>query len=248
MAQMSATESTAHLELKYLAFAWAQEMGFRCAALEVHVPFSNFRADAAACRPQSSRAEFPGETAIFECKQSRTDLLRDSASSAPALARLAHLHVRRIHLERLLGSHYPTLACGESLFPEFQSFDFSTIHHQGYSKTVREIRQLQARVLKRIKFERLLKYPCANFHYLVVNESLLSAHEWPHGWGILERRNGELILRCPPIRQEPSNAARLALLQRIALAGTRVWKKRLEYIVRAENNQSKTTSPHLRRQ
>jgi hypothetical protein len=236
---MSTSESKAHLELKLFALAWAQEMGFRCAALEVRVPFSSFRADAAAYRPQTSpRSETPGETVIFECKQSRADLLRDSAAAAPALERLAYLHVRKKRLERLLKPHYPTLASGDSLFPEFESFDFSTLRHRGYQQTLREMRQLQSRVIKRIKFERMLKYPCANFHYLVVREGILAPHEWPDGWGVLERQKEKLTLMCRPIHCNASDAARLALLQKIALAGTRTWNRQFEQVLAKESHQN----------
>ncbi len=244
---MSASESNAHLELKMFALIWAQEMRFRCAALEVRVPLSKFRADVAACRPKTSFfSEAPGETAIFECKQSRTDLLRDSAAAAPALARLAYLHVRRKRLEQLLRPHYPTLACGDSLFPEFENFDFSTLRHRGYQQTIREIRQLQSRVMKQTKFERLIKYPCANFYYLVVKEGILGAHEWPDGWGILEQRGKGLALMRKPTRHDASDAARLALLQKIALAGTHAWKRQLKYSLHKEPHTNRPTSPGLR--
>ena len=210
-------------------------MGFRCAALEVRVPFSSFRADVAAYRPQtSSFSEVPGETVIFECKQSRADLLRDSAEAAPALERLANLQMRRKRLEQLLRTHYPTLACGDSLFPEFESFDFSTLRHRGYQHTIREIRQLQSRVMKQTKFERLIKYPSANFYYLVLKKGILASHEWPDGWGILEQQGEKLALVRKPTHHNASDAARLALLQKIALAGTQAWKKQLQNSIQRE--------------
>ncbi len=246
---MSASESNKHLELKLCVLTWAREMRFRCAALEVHVPFSNFRADVAAYRPQTSPlSEVPGETAIFECKQSRADLLRDSASTAPTLEQLASLHARRKHLERLLRPHYPTLACGDSLFPEFETSDFSNLRHRGYQRTIREIRQLQSRVMKRTKFERLLKYPCANYYYLVVKEGIIAAHEWPDGWGILEQRTEAFALLRKPIRYEAPQAARLALLQKIALAGTNACERQLEHALRRENQTNRATILHRRRQ
>ncbi|MEO0416854.1 MAG: hypothetical protein AAF226_18095, partial [Verrucomicrobiota bacterium] len=72
-------ESAAHLQLKQLAVEWAVQQGYQTVAAEVRVPLSNFRADAVACRferPAQQGLQLT-RTVIFECKQSRADLLND---------------------------------------------------------------------------------------------------------------------------------------------------------------------------
>lgn len=222
----SSTESEAHRTLKRLALQWAQQAGYPCAAMEVRVPLSNFRADVAACRPERSPGSSrPGDTILFECKQSRADLLRDTAQSAPTFERLRQLYFRKSQLERLLKHHYPTLATGDSLFPEYESYALQTLEHRGYQSTLREIRNLQSRVMTKTKFERLRKYPCGNLFYLVIAEGILKEHEWPEGWGILARCGDTLQRLRLPVRHEASDSARLALLQNIALAGTRKFNR-----------------------
>ena len=46
---------------------------------------------------------------------------------------------RMVELERLLGVHHPNLRLGETLFPEFDRYDFSDLQHEGYQKLICEI-------------------------------------------------------------------------------------------------------------
>src|SRR3954462_13621713 len=77
-------ETLLHKTLKQLALAWAQRQGFTIAGVEVSVPrLGCSRLDAAAARPVASLRGGPAQapvSAIFECKQSRPDFLRDARS------------------------------------------------------------------------------------------------------------------------------------------------------------------------
>ena len=214
-------ESPHHLVLKRLAFHWAREVGYRACATEVLVPKCHFRADLAACRPALRGATEPGVTAIFECKQSRADLLRDSAEAEAARANLRELTGRRLELEALLRVHHPSLANGDSLFAEWTSYSLEAVRHEGYQSVLRGIQAAQRRLRLRTKFEKLCRYRCANLCYLVMEEGLCETAELPLGWGVLVRKGEQLELQSKPVWQESDAATRLALLQRIASAGTR---------------------------
>lgn len=116
---MPAAETTAHATLKRLALHWAQEQGYIIGGVEIRLPHSGYRADVAAYRPALQRLPLRtsngpprmvrqpviGTTAVFECKQVRSDFLKDSHSSAETVARLKVLDARRQTLERLIGMH-----------------------------------------------------------------------------------------------------------------------------------------------
>ena len=220
------SETAAHLELKRLALFWAQENRYPIVALEVSLPQCRYRADVVAYRPQKNGTL--GHTAIFECKQSAPDLRRDDCRSAQTLARLELLYRRRQILEKNLRIHYPTLRTGETLFPEWDTHDFGAIGHRGYERVTRELAALQAQLSDGRKFEKLARYACANLFFLVVPNELLREPEAPLGWGLLVATEGALQLHRKPVWHDSPESIRLRVLQKIAVAGTRQFNRRLE--------------------
>src|SRR5437660_700939 len=212
-------ETATHARLKRLALLWAQAHGYSTCAFEVSLPQCRYRADVAAYRPEPDGI---GSTAIFECKQALVDLRRDNCSSAATCERLESVHRRRQVLEKHLRVHYPNLRIADSLFVEFESHDFAAIEHRGYARVLRELTALQNRLFDCTKFEKLLRYRCANLCFLVLPDELFRESEIPVGWGVLIESDGALVLARKPVWQETSAKNRLRFLQRIAVAGTRM--------------------------
>ncbi len=231
-------ETEAHCRLKRLAVLWAQAQGYSACAVEVTLPKCRYRADVAAYR---ARGVESGTTAIFECKQVRSDLRRDNCCTATTRDRLETVSRRRHILERNLRVHYPTLRCGDSLFPEFDAHDFEAIEHHSYRRVMRELAALQKRLRGGTKFECLTRYRCANLFFLVVTNELFREAEVPLGWGALVETDGALVLRVKPLWHDNSAESRLRFLQRIAVAGTRHLNRQLEIdfeLVRAVRGQA----------
>ena len=218
-------ETERHSRLKRLAFLWAQAHCYSACAMEVVLPQSRYRADVAAYRPKPKTI---GSTAIFECKQALCDLRRDNCQSDAARKRLETICERRQLLETRLREHYPTLRNGDSLFPEFDLPDFTVIGHRGYSRVLRELRALQHRLYDCTKFDKLIRYRCANLFFLVLTEELFRNSEIPVGWGALVESDGALTLMRKPVWQETAVENRVRLLQQIAMAGTRAVNRQLE--------------------
>ena len=155
-----------------------------------------YRADVAGYRSVPKQI---GSTAVFECKQALCDLRRDNCHSESARRRLEAICNRRQVLEARLRTHYPNLHNGDSLFPEFDSENFSAIGHRGYARLLRELRTLQNRLYDCTKFEKLIRYRCANLFFIVLPEQLF--------------RESDVHDATAPNR--------LHVLHRIAVAGTR---------------------------
>jgi hypothetical protein len=212
-----------HLRLKRLALLWAQAHGYSASALEVSLPRCRYRADVA-----SYRMDRNGEsTAIFECKQAIVDFRRDNCCTTATRERLEAVHRRRQILERNLRLHYPHLRINESLFAEFDSYDFTAIKHRGYSRVLRQLTTLQSRLFDCTKFEKLIRYRCANLFYLVLPNELFREPEIPIGWGALVESGGTIALARKPVWQETTRENQIRLLQRIGAAGTRVLNQKL---------------------
>jgi hypothetical protein len=218
-------ETRRHLGLKALAAQWAIAQGLLFVAPEVSFPHRRFRVDVAACAPTRkvpSRKPVPHLSSVlkaavvFECKQVRSDLIRDNKRRTLLSERLKTLEARRQRLETLLHVHLPHLANGEALFPEFDSYRLRDHNHVGYQKLLRDIRIAKRGVLDGTKFDRLLSYKVANLHYLVAEENLIEHHEVPTGWGLLLRRDERLELIREPLWQCIGVEEQLVFLQRIS--------------------------------
>ena len=218
-------ETARHSRLKRLAFLWAQANGYSACAMEVTLPQCRYRADVAAYRPQPKKI---GPTAIFECKQALCDLRRDNCHRNTARQRLEAICQRRQILETRLRVHYPNLRNGDSLFPEFDSHDFTAIGHRGYARVLCELKAQQNRLYDCTKFDKLIRYRCANLYFLVLSMELFRDSEVPVGWGALVESNGALTLMRRPVGQETTPENRIHFLQRIAAAGTRAFNRQLE--------------------
>ena len=218
-------ETARHARLKRLALVWAQAQGFSVCGIEVSLPRCRYRADMAAYRGQ--RREI-GATAIFECKQALCDLRRDNCDSELSGRQLEMICKRRQFLETHLRAHYPSLRNSDSLFPEFDLQSFTAIGHRGYARISRELGTLQNRLYDCTKFEKLIRYRCANLFFLVVPEEIFRDGEIPVGWGALVESNGALTLVRKPIWYETTEENRIRLLHRIALAGTRALNHQLK--------------------
>ena len=214
-------ESTAHRELKRLATEWALTQRLPLLGCEVRVPRSPYRADlvAASRCPQGET----GVVALFECKQARSDFLRDEANEPEVRRTAEELAARARELRGLIAGHRPDLRRGESLFPEFDEYDLRGLKHDTLEKIERALEVCQHKILRSLKFARLHRYHAADHLYLVTVRGLIEPHEVPSGWGWLETGTDcdGLCLRHPPVRHATTAAVRLAWLESIALAGAR---------------------------
>lgn len=208
------SESPAHRELKRLALAWARERRLVLAATEVRLPRAGYRADVAAATPRSLSAG--AFTAVFECKASRADFLRDNAREAGAKETLVRLSERLMSLRALIGGHRPDLRRGEELFPEFDAVDLRGLRHATHERLQAKYLAAQRQLHEGTKFAKLARWRAASLLYLVTEEGLCARHEVPDGWGLLVRRGPELELEVRPCLRDTTPAERVALVERIA--------------------------------
>ena len=108
--------------------------------------------------------------------------------------RLESVQRRRVVIEKHLRVHYPALRRGESLFAEWDSHDFGAIGHRNYTRVLRELSALQNQLRGGTKFEKLVRYRCANLFFLVLPNELFRPAEVPLGWGALVEGDGALTI------------------------------------------------------
>lgn len=223
---MSSGETQAHRELKRLAFAWALVHGLPIGGVEVRVPKSGYRADVAAMSREPLGEA--GVVALFECKQCRSDLIRDHADEATLRGRGVELAARVGELRAMIAVHRPDLRRGVALFAEFDEYDLAGLKHDTLHALERELALLQSKLTNCVKFARLSRYAAADHLYLVTEPEIAEAHEVPVGWGWLVREGEGLVLRQSPVRYRTTVELRARWLEALALAGTRESKRWVE--------------------
>jgi len=185
-------------------------------ATEVRLPRSGYRADVVAATPRTLASN--AFTAVFECKVSRADFLRDSAPEAGAAETIQKLSERLTTLRALIASHRPDLRRGEELFPEFDAFDLRGLRHDTHDNLEAELRIAQRKLYECTKFAKLGRWRAASLLYLVTEEGLVNSSEVPDGWGLLVRRGEALELAVKPCLRDTTAEERVALIERIAAA------------------------------
>jgi hypothetical protein len=137
------------------------------------------------------------------------------------VARLKTLHERKSRAENELRLYYPSIRNGDSLFPEYDTLDFTRPGYERYERVVAEISRLSARLQGNTKFDRLAEWGVANLRYIVAEPAAVHGHDSPPGWGLLIRDGGSLQTAIRPIWRDVGETHRFALFQRIAVAATR---------------------------
>ena len=207
-------ETAAHRDLKRLALDWARQHRLLLAATEVRLPRSGYRADVVAATPRVLAAN--AVTAVFECKVSRPDFLRDSAREAGAAEMLVRMSERLMALRALIGAHRPDLRRREELFPEFDAVDLCGLKNETHERLQAEYRTAQRKLHEGTKFAKLARWRAASLLYLVTEEGICRHHEVPDGWGLLVRCGNRLELAVQPCRHDTTPEERVALVERIA--------------------------------
>jgi len=205
-----------------MACAWLRQQACDAVACEVRLPLSNFRVDVAGYRAMKGMSAEPGATFAVECKQSRADFLRDAGKESMIIDKRDGSFRRMERLRGLLSTHLPQCRLQQSLFAEYDTYDFSSWRHATWFKLNAEYLRLARKASLGVKFDKIARFGSARFCYLVVSQNVVrSESELPLGWGCLEARRGNLALLNNALPLATSVSARLKLLERIARAISR---------------------------
>lgn len=261
MPERPCVETERHTRLKTLAAGMLRAAGCSAAAFEVRCPASRYRADVAGFAdplPKSQGARFSGEsqtrysfrvhgrptTVLIECKQARSDFLRDSRSLDRLIEQRRRLDTQRRDMEAsLLPACEPHLrASGIMLFPELEQWDYFTSRSPAYRRLVRELRRIDEQIHGQTKFWLMARYAVADVLLIAAPRGLLRPGELPSGWGLLEipaswlRPPADDGTYAEPLRAhlrpgrgtaDSTDRHRMRLLRNIAVAGCQTLHTRL---------------------
>lgn len=207
---------------------WLLEIGCRAVAAEVSCPIGRFRIDAAgwldhcesdslptptppqprhrsndgpslfdAARPRRRGPAAP-RAIVIECKQSRSDFLRNRAEGEALAAQLASLRRRakRIEETRIKRFEPQLRRVQEGLFETEERWEFAASGIKAYHRLLARIESTERELYGRSKFERLRTLRLADHVFVLCPRGLVHPRELPGGVGLLEcpRR----LLRAAP--------------------------------------------------
>jgi hypothetical protein len=227
-------ETNLHLQLKRLAIGFLRGLGCQAVATEVRCPIARYRVDVAGYldrlpgeRANGRRRRCEPATVLIECKQSRSDFLRDHREADRLIDLRDELERLRQHIEqRRIKTHEPHLRrAGTSLFPELDEWNFGASRLRGYRALVRRIRSVEQQLHGETKFFMIARYRLADRLYLAAPRGMIRHRDLPRGWGLLERTSRRLdsglqvAVEAPPQSTLPRH--RVRLLRNIAVTASR---------------------------
>lgn len=264
-------ETLAHRSLKEAAARFLIRAGCQAVGVEVRCPRSRYRVDAAGyldsrpidygaltplggdpsvgtiwegtivARRGAKRLRCEPRTAIIECKQARSDFLKDGKETARLLRRREALERRRAQIEDgLIKPAEPHLRrSGEFLFDEMEQWAFEESDSVAYRRVARSLRRINEQLYGETKFWLAAQYRLADRLYIMAPAGLIARRELPPGWGLVEC--DPLVLTRPAVQPDTvESPVRLAvpapqrltspdqrarLLRNIAAAATRTaWR------------------------
>ncbi len=226
-------ETLDHRALKSIAVGWLFAEGCRAVAMEVTGNIPRWRFDAAGWR----HTHVEPESLVVECKQSRSDFLRDDADLAALVAERDRLRLRRAMIEETrIKTHEPHLCQSDpGLFEEHKVWDYSGSKLADYRRVLVGLRRVDQSLHGETKFCLTVRYRLADLCYLLCPAGMIRPREVPEGWGLLEcpraaarrmgRGNGAVDLQIresvPAISLGSRAIRRDRLLRNIASAASR---------------------------
>lgn len=207
---------------------WLLEIGCRAVAAEVSCPIGRFRVDAAGwldhCEGDSLPAPPPPEhphhptagpslfesarprrrgpaaprAIVIECKQSRSDFLRNRGEGEALAAQLATLRRRAKRIEEMRIKRFePQLRrVQEGLFETEEHWEFAASGIKAYHRLLARIESTERELYGRSKFERLRTLGLADHVFVLCPRGLVHPRELPQGVGLLECP-GRLLRAAP---------------------------------------------------
>ncbi|MBX3358946.1 MAG: hypothetical protein KF745_11030 [Phycisphaeraceae bacterium] len=173
------------------------------------------------------------KTIVVECKQSRSDFLRETNDTERLIEVRRRLHVVRNRLEvELIRANEPHLRrSGTALFHDLEEWDYSASRLPTYRAVLRELRMLDNAIHGGTKFWAMSRYRIADAAFLAAPVGMIRARELPPGWGLLEatrdslrnQNSGWTALRVavPALETPAPQVHRDRMLREIAAAATR---------------------------
>ena len=208
------------IELKQAILGWLLGLAPSGIATQVPTRISKYQVDVAAfwSAPEKQLLR-PEKTLIVEIRDDREQCWPDCGDRDRLLRKLREKKDQKTKLEADIRENEPELKESDSLFEEYESWNYAASVNQEYQRCLKQVEKIQHSLYKGSRFEQIRRGHVADLLYLAVPAGEVHADELAEGWGLLyidAKRNVIEIKKAE--LQEPPEINRLHLIQGLASA------------------------------
>ena len=208
-------------DMKRAVLAWLVPQKPSGMALNVPTRVSKYCADIAAfwSSPAVKRLMAPDKTMIVEVRRNREQCWPDCSRQEELLPMLREKKDEKASIEAMLRKTEPELKEGDTLFPEFESWNYKQTKNRTYHKCLKQLEEIEHALYKGSRFEQIRRAHVADYLYLAVPAGTVSPNEMADGWGLVNIKPDmsiELVKEAD--RWDCPDRNKLHLIQHIAAA------------------------------
>lgn len=234
-------------ELKQAILGWLMALAPSGVGTQVPTRISKYQVDIAAfwSAPEKQLLR-PEKTMIVEIRDDREQCWPDCGDSDKLLRKLREKKEQKSILEAVIRVDEPGLKESDSLFDEYESWNYAASVNQEYQRCLKQIEKIQHSLYKGSRFEQIRRGHVADLLYLAVPTGEVHADELAEGWGLLyvDAQHHVTEIKKAGL-QEPPESNRLHLIQGLAAAAMK--NVLFAYGVRVSDNGKVAFAPPPRR-
>jgi len=234
-------------ELKQAILGWLVALSPSGIGTQVPTRISKYQVDIAAfwSAPEKQLLK-PEKTMIVEIRDDREQCWPDCGDSDKLLRKLREKKDQKAILESVIRVNEPGLKESDSLFDEYESWNYAASVNQEYQSCLKQIEKIQHSLYKGSRFEQIRRGHVADLLYLAVPSGEVHADELAEGWGLLYIDSKHNVIEIKKAgQQEPPESNRLHLIQGLAAAAMK--NVLFAYGVRLSDNGKVAFAPPPRR-
>ena len=176
----------APLKMKQAVLQWFARQNPSGIATKVATRISKYQVDVAAfwSTPTGNRRRID-KTVLVEIRNDRDHCWPDCSNREMILKKLRELKAEKVSLEKIIEKTEPQLKASDTLFEEYECWDYDKTQNVDYHKCLKDIEDLQHSLYKGSRLELIRQSHTADFIYIAFPEGTIHADELIDGIGLL---------------------------------------------------------------
>ena len=184
--KVKAVPALAPLKMKQAVLQWLAKQAPSGIATKVATRISKYQVDVAAfwSQPAGNRRRIE-KTVLVEIRNDRDHCWPDCSNRETILKKLRELKAEQASLEKIIEKTEPQLKASDTLFEEYECWDYGKSQNADYHKCLNNIEELQHSLYKGSRLELIRQSHTADFIYIAFPEGTIHADELIDGIGLL---------------------------------------------------------------